>query len=81
MHTAFACSGAMVCILQLLNPAGHSCLSLGAAGLAAYSAAALTAFLGLREAVPRSTARLALLATSTVLASCSSYLLCASRYT
>ncbi len=33
------------------------------------------AFLGLREAVPRPTARLALLATSTVLASCSSYLL------
>jgi uncharacterized membrane protein len=48
---------------------------LSAFGLAAYSAAALTAFLGLREAVPRPTARLALLATSTVLASCSSYLL------
>lgn len=57
------------------QPCWSPCLSLGAAGLAAYSAAALTAFLGLREAVPRSTARLALLAISTVLASCSSYLL------
>ena len=75
MPTAFAYSGTMIGILQLLNPGGHPCLSLGVAGLAAYSAAAVTAFLGLREAVAGPTARLALLATSTVLASCSSYLL------
>lgn len=50
-------------------------IPLSAFGLAAYSAAAFFAFLGLESTLSHRAARLALLGTSTVLASCSSYLL------
>lgn len=45
------------------------------AGLGAYSAAAFLAFLCMERTLPHRTAKLGLLGTSTVLASCSSYLL------